>query len=92
MPIAETVRSFAEILSGEHDEIPERAFLLKGTIDDVLADVKGSRKRGDSDEKKEEESTEEESSDEGAEETTAEGEDSTDDSGSGSDSSDSDES
>jgi F-type H+-transporting ATPase subunit beta len=85
VPIAETVRSFAEILSGEHDEIPERAFLLKGTIDDVLADVKGSRKRGDSGEKKEEEPTEEESSDEAAEETTAEGEDSTDDSGSDSD-------
>jgi F-type H+-transporting ATPase subunit beta len=90
VPIAETVRSFAEILSGEHDEIPERAFLLKGTIDDVLEDVKGSRKRSDSGEKKDEEPAEE-SSDESAEETSAEGEDSTDSSDS-SDSSDSDQS
>jgi F-type H+-transporting ATPase subunit beta len=42
VPIAETVRSFKEILEGEHDEVPERAFLLKGTIEDVLEDVKGS--------------------------------------------------
>src|SRR5712671_532663 len=28
--IEDTVRSFKEILAGEHDEIPERAFLLKG--------------------------------------------------------------
>jgi F-type H+-transporting ATPase subunit beta len=86
VPIAETVRSFAEILSGEHDEIPERAFLLKGTIDDVLEDVKGSKKRGGKkeeekeEESSEEESSEDESSDDSSEETTAEGEDSTDDS------------
>jgi F-type H+-transporting ATPase subunit beta len=42
VPIQETVRSFAEILSGEHDDLPERAFLLKGTIDDVLEEAKGS--------------------------------------------------
>jgi hypothetical protein len=42
VPIQETVRSFKEILSGDHDDIPERAFLLKGTIDDVLEEVKGS--------------------------------------------------
>ena len=45
VPIQETVRSFAEILSGEHDDIPERAFLLKGTIEDVLEDVKGGGKK-----------------------------------------------
>jgi F-type H+-transporting ATPase subunit beta len=63
VPIAETVRSFAEILSGEHDEIPERAFLLKGTIDDVLAEVKGSRRRGDDGGKEEADESAEESSD-----------------------------
>ena len=31
--IEDTVRSFAEVLEGKHDDIPERAFLLKGTID-----------------------------------------------------------
>jgi F-type H+-transporting ATPase subunit beta len=74
VPIAETVRSFKEILSGEHDEIPERAFLLKGTIDDVLEEVKGTKKRGDSGDKKEEKSESDESSEE---ETSAEGDDST---------------
>jgi hypothetical protein len=42
VPIEETVRSFREILDGEHDDVPERAFLLKGTIEEVLEDVKGS--------------------------------------------------
>src|SRR5205085_442957 len=35
VPIAETIRGFKEILAGEHDEVPETNFLLKGTIDDV---------------------------------------------------------
>ena len=36
VPIAETIRGFKEILEGKHDEIPEQAFLLKGSIDDVV--------------------------------------------------------
>ena len=36
VPIGETVRSFREILDGRHDELPESAFLLKGSIDDVI--------------------------------------------------------
>jgi F-type H+/Na+-transporting ATPase subunit beta len=36
VPIAETVRGFKEIVEGKHDEIPEQAFYLAGTIDDVL--------------------------------------------------------
>jgi len=43
VPIAETIRSFQEILSGDHDDLPESAFLLKGTIDDVVAAVKDSK-------------------------------------------------
>ena len=35
VPVEETVRSFKEIIEGKHDDIPERAFLLKGTIDEV---------------------------------------------------------
>jgi F-type H+/Na+-transporting ATPase subunit beta len=42
VPIAETIRGFQEIIEGKHDEVPERAFFLKGTIDDVVADAKGS--------------------------------------------------
>ncbi|MGQ9713445.1 MAG: F0F1 ATP synthase subunit beta [Anaerolineae bacterium] len=36
VPIRETVRSFKMILSGELDTIPEQAFYMQGTIDDVL--------------------------------------------------------
>jgi F-type H+/Na+-transporting ATPase subunit beta len=41
VPIAETIRGFKEIIEGKHDELPERVFLLKGTIDDVVAAAKG---------------------------------------------------
>ena len=36
VPIRETVRGFKMILSGELDAIPEQAFYMQGTIDDVL--------------------------------------------------------
>ena len=36
VPIAETVRGFKEIVAGKHDEIPEQAFYLAGTIDEVI--------------------------------------------------------
>ena len=34
--LADTVRSFREIVDGKHDELPEQAFYMQGTIDDVL--------------------------------------------------------
>jgi len=34
--IGDTVKSFKEIVEGKHDEIPEQAFYMKGTIDEVL--------------------------------------------------------
>ena len=34
--IADTVRSFKEIIDGKHDDVPEQAFYLKGGIEDVL--------------------------------------------------------
>jgi F-type H+/Na+-transporting ATPase subunit beta len=37
VPIAETIRGFREILDGKHDDIGERHFYLKGSIDDVVA-------------------------------------------------------
>jgi F-type H+/Na+-transporting ATPase subunit beta len=36
VPIAETIRGFEEIIEGKHDEVPESAFFLKGTIDEVV--------------------------------------------------------
>jgi F-type H+-transporting ATPase subunit beta len=35
--LADTVRSFEEILAGKHDTIPEQAFSMVGTIEDVVA-------------------------------------------------------
>ena len=34
--VADTVRSFKEIIEGKHDAIPEQAFYMKGAIEDVL--------------------------------------------------------
>ena len=39
VPIAETIRGFKEIAEGKHDHIPEQAFYLQGTIDDVIANA-----------------------------------------------------
>ena len=41
--IGDTVRSFREILNGEHDDLPESAFLLKGKIEDVVEAAKKDR-------------------------------------------------
>ena len=38
--LADTVRSFKEILDGKHDKIPEQAFYMVGHIDDVLKKAK----------------------------------------------------
>jgi F-type H+-transporting ATPase subunit beta len=35
--LRETVRGFKEILEGQHDELPEQAFMMAGGIDDVVA-------------------------------------------------------
>ena len=40
VPIKETVRGFKEILDGKHDDLPEEAFRLVGTIDDVIEKAK----------------------------------------------------
>lgn len=36
VPVADTVRSFKEILEGKYDDLPEAAFLSVGTIEDVV--------------------------------------------------------
>jgi len=41
VPIADTIRGFKEVIEGKHDDVPERAFFLKGTIEDVLKDAGG---------------------------------------------------
>jgi F-type H+-transporting ATPase subunit beta len=37
VPLRETVRSFREILDGQHDDLPEEAFRYVGTVDDAVA-------------------------------------------------------
>lgn len=36
VPVRETVRGFKEILEGKHDDLPEAAFFLVGTIDEAV--------------------------------------------------------
>ena len=43
VPVKETVRGFKEILEGKHDDLPESAFLLVGTIEEAVAKAKESR-------------------------------------------------
>jgi F-type H+-transporting ATPase subunit beta len=38
--MAETIRGFREIVDGKHDDIPEQAFYMKGTIDEVIEAAK----------------------------------------------------
>jgi F-type H+/Na+-transporting ATPase subunit beta len=54
VPVQETVRSFRELLDGKHDDIPEGAFLLKGSIDEVVESVDkgGKKKKSDNDKDK----------------------------------------
>ncbi|MGH7288721.1 MAG: F0F1 ATP synthase subunit beta, partial [Myxococcota bacterium] len=40
VPVAETVRSFKEVLEGKHDDLPEQAFFMVGTIEDARAKAK----------------------------------------------------
>jgi F-type H+-transporting ATPase subunit beta len=43
VPIKETVRGFKEILEGKHDDLPEAAFWLVGTIDEAVEKAKKIR-------------------------------------------------
>jgi F-type H+-transporting ATPase subunit beta len=72
VPIEESIRGFKEILEGKHDDLPERAFFMKGTIDEVVADAKGESKDDDGDSEKSDEKSEEKSG-----ETTSEKSDET---------------
>jgi F-type H+-transporting ATPase subunit beta len=37
--LADTIRGFQEIVAGKHDEIPEQAFYMQGTIEEVLEEA-----------------------------------------------------
>jgi len=38
--LADTIRGFKEIVDGKHDDIPEQAFYMQGTIEDVLENAR----------------------------------------------------
>jgi F-type H+-transporting ATPase subunit beta len=44
--VEESIRGFKEILEGKHDDLPERAFFMKGTIDQVVEDAGRDEGRG----------------------------------------------
>ncbi len=58
--VEDTVRSFKEIVEGKHDDLPERAFYMKGSIDEVTQEA-GS----DDDEDEESEDSDSDSDDNG---------------------------
>ena len=37
--LADTIRSFKEIVAGKYDDLPEQAFYLQGAIEDVIAEA-----------------------------------------------------
>jgi F-type H+-transporting ATPase subunit beta len=43
VPVKETVRGYKEILEGKHDDLPEGAFYLVGTIDEAVEKAKKMR-------------------------------------------------
>jgi F-type H+-transporting ATPase subunit beta len=40
VPLKETIRSFKEVVEGQHDDLPEQAFYMVGTIDEAVAKAK----------------------------------------------------
>src|SRR5256885_1952081 len=44
--VADTVRSFKEVVEGKHDHIPKQAFYMQGSIDDVLERHEEMKKKG----------------------------------------------
>jgi F-type H+-transporting ATPase subunit beta len=43
VPIADTVKGFKEIVDGAHDELPEQAFYMVGTIEEAVEKARGMK-------------------------------------------------
>jgi F-type H+/Na+-transporting ATPase subunit beta len=67
--LEDTIRGFTEILDGKHDDLPEQAFYMVGTIDDAVA--KAREQSGEPEEKAEAEEPEPEEESKPAEEAEA---------------------
>ena len=46
VPLKETIRGFKEILAGKYDDLPESAFYMAGSIDDVVEAANKMKKEG----------------------------------------------
>ena len=42
VPLRDTVRGFAEILDGQHDDLPEQAFYMVGNIEEAVEKAKAT--------------------------------------------------
>jgi F-type H+-transporting ATPase subunit beta len=91
VPVSETVSGFKELVEGNLDDVPERAFYMKGTIDQVVSEARGQTEdeesgadaEGEEAKERAEEENGDESGDEngdesGDDETSGEGEDKSD--------------
>jgi F-type H+/Na+-transporting ATPase subunit beta len=69
--LEETIRGFTEILDGKHDDLPEQAFYMVGTIDDAVAKARDQAEPEERAEAEEEEAPQEAETAEQAEATEA---------------------
>ena len=74
VPIQETVRGFREILDGKYDDLPEQAFYMVGSIDEVAKQAKTISVKGEEAEEKKAPAEEKGEAAEEAEEETGEAE------------------
>jgi F-type H+/Na+-transporting ATPase subunit beta len=61
--LEDTIRSFKEIVEGQHDDLPEQAFYMVGDIDEAVEKARGTSGEEEEEEEEEEEGEEEDSQD-----------------------------
>jgi F-type H+/Na+-transporting ATPase subunit beta len=72
----ENIRSFKEIVEGQHDDLPEQAFYMVGNIDEAVEKARGMSGEEEEEEGEEEEEQEEEESSENGDNDSEVGEES----------------
>jgi len=73
VPLKETIRGFSEILEGKHDDLPEQAFYMVGTIDEAVAAAKGEKAPADENTSQEKKPEPEKAKADGGEKAKADG-------------------
>ena len=61
--LEDTIRSFKEIVEGQHDDLPEQAFYMVGDIDEAVEKARGTSGEEEEEEEEEKEGEEEDSQD-----------------------------